>query len=151
MTEQDDDLVPAVPLKSEPSHSWLARERRTQAEREQRDADERAENERRTVAAIARVKALATDNGSGFCRSCGVKFTQDEQGRNMHPENDCAGIKPANCPECGREPVIVKRGNARIWELPCGPADHARARGATNPASDITITPPQRVGSDDED
>lgn len=151
MTDDTDDLVPAVPLRVEPAETWLEREARELAERQARERAERDELGRRSDAAIARVRALASGNGAGFCRFCGVKFTADDEGRAMHPANDCAGPKPANCPECGRAPALIRRGQFRVWELPCGPADHAAARGQTNPTTNVDIQRPTRVGNDEDE
>lgn len=158
-SDDADDLVLPVPSKSpkpEPTYPvdpriWLAREEQRRLEQLRRDDEERAANERRTEAAIARMRALVSDNGSGFCRVCGVKFTADDDGRLMHPANECAGPKPPNCPECGREPELRTRGGFRTWELPCGPADHAAARGQQNPATDIDIQRPRRIARDEDE
>lgn len=150
-TSSDDDLVPAVPLKAGPAETWIEREERIERERRVREADERLQNERRTEQAIARMRALATDNGDGFCRVCGVKFTRDDQDRPMHPANECAGPKPPACVTCGREPELRMRGGFKTWELTCGPADHAAALNQQNPAKEFTLERPRRVARDDED
>jgi hypothetical protein len=166
----DDDLVPGVSLgratspaptptglrTAEQHEAWLAEERRLAEERAERERRVRDENDRRTAAAIARVRALGTgwkaDGGPDqFCRHCGVKFDVDEQGRGMHVANECAGPKPPPCRECGAGPELRTRGGFRTWEFACSPADHARRRAETNPATNIELQRPRRVGRGDED
>lgn len=146
----DDELTPAAPLAAT-AETWLEREDRLTREREARETAEREANERRTDAAIARVKALAMDNGAGFCKACGVKFTYDDAGRAMHPANDCVGPQPRPCTICGSLPVIVERRGFRVWELTCGPSDHAAKLKQQNPGTPLDIQRPRRVGRDYED